>query len=265
MDLETASPPYTVDTEVPARTGVAAREKHAEELDTGFEIAEDIRQVLYKCSSSGLPAGAKPHPGKIVEKLHTHQSLTSTTCKTASTMATSAAYSSSLYCERGSALRPFYRMAAGLAASVHKHQLTSASAAATVPAQHSALADSNSNTAGSSSSGSTANKRATVHSSSTSSKRQRRATTTGRRAAAADTEIIVSASSNKRARSSSVPDSRRDSDSSSSSSSGSSAASGTCHLWSVNHCSQNSGDSQYSSINSSSTSSISSCKQGSAC
>jgi P-loop containing NTP hydrolase pore-1 len=33
----------------------------------GFEVADEIRQTPYMCSSSGLPAGAKPHPAKIVE------------------------------------------------------------------------------------------------------------------------------------------------------------------------------------------------------
>eukprot|EP00953_Heterococcus_sp_UTEX-ZZ885_P041606 21221-Heterococcus_DN1.PRE.2 len=69
MDLETTSPRSAADTELPARTGAAAKAhlQHTEQLYTGFEIAEDIRQVSYKCSSSGLPPNAKPRPGKIVE------------------------------------------------------------------------------------------------------------------------------------------------------------------------------------------------------
>jgi P-loop containing NTP hydrolase pore-1 len=43
-------------------------EKQAAEAELeGFEVADEIRQTPYKCSSTGLPTGAKPHPAKIVE------------------------------------------------------------------------------------------------------------------------------------------------------------------------------------------------------
>jgi P-loop containing NTP hydrolase pore-1 len=45
---------------------VVASQSAEAELE-GFEVADEIRQTLYKCSSAGLPANAKPHPAKIVE------------------------------------------------------------------------------------------------------------------------------------------------------------------------------------------------------